>query len=265
LDVVETRNDGGVSSLPDYVLFDLDGTLADSQEGIIASFRLTLDERGVEPSDDALRQLIGPPLEESFRTLGIGDEELDAVIDRYRDFYARVGVQKARLYEGVRETLQVLDESGVLMGVATAKRVDFAHEMLDLLGVAKFFRTVAGVSFDDSLTTKKQVLGEVLDFFQPARPRRVWMVGDREQDVLAAISFGIVPIGVLWGYGTRDELDLSGAEYIIDDPRDLLELGIETGGESSCYAHLVCPRCGAVLEGGVTCDACGASPGDLSQ
>jgi phosphoglycolate phosphatase len=162
--------------------------------------------------------------------LGIDEQSLAHVVDRYRVFYAQIGVQNARLYEGIFETLQVLDESGVMMGVATAKRVDFANEMLSLLGISKFFQTVAGVSFDGSLINKKQILNEVLEFFKPPRLRRVWMVGDRQQDVLAAIFHGIVPIGVLWGYGSRDELDLSGAEYIIDDPRDLLELGVDTGG-----------------------------------
>lgn len=247
-----------MSSLPEFVIFDLDGTIADSQEGILYSFRLTLDELGIARSDDELRHLIGPPLEESFRSLGIDGDALGPVVDRYRDFYGRFGVQRAQLYEGIHETLRVLEESEVLMGVATAKRVDFAHEMLETLGVASYFRTIAGVSFDDSLTTKKQVLNEVLEFFQPPRRRRVWMVGDRQQDVLASIFHGVVPIGVLWGYGSRDELDTSGAEYIVDDPRDLLELGVDTGGgDSACFANLLCPRCGAVSGGATVCASCG--------
>jgi phosphoglycolate phosphatase len=247
-----------MSSLPEYVIFDLDGTIADSEEGILYSFRATLDELGITPSDEELRNLIGPPLEDSFRVLGIDERTLGTVVDRYRNIYGRFGVQRARLYEGMGATLHELHESGVRMGVATAKRVDFAHEMLEALGVAPFFQTIAGVSFDDSLTTKKQVVNEVLQFFQPPRRRRVWMVGDREQDVLASIFHGIVPIGVLWGYGSRDELDRSGAEYIIDDPRDLLELGVDTSaGESACFANLVCLGCGAVRNGSSTCATCG--------
>ncbi|MGA2431959.1 MAG: HAD hydrolase-like protein [Acidimicrobiales bacterium] len=247
-----------MSSLPDYVIFDLDGTIADSQEGILYSFRLTLDEFGVTRSDDELRDLIGPPLEESFRSLGFVGDALEPAIERYRDYYGRLGVQKARLYDGVFETLRVLDESDVRLAVATAKRVDFAHEMLEALGVASFFQTVVGVSFDDSLTTKKQVINEVLEFFRPPQRRRVWMVGDRQQDILASIFHGLVPIGVLWGYGSRDELDTSGAEYIIEDPRDLLELGVDTGGgEPACFANLLCPSCGGVTGGASTCASCG--------
>jgi phosphoglycolate phosphatase len=216
-----------VSSLPQYLIFDLDGTIADSAEGILYSFRLTLDELGMTPSDDELRALIGPPLQDSFRRLGFDGESLDEVVDRYRDYYGRFGVQRAQLYEGVADTLAQLSERGVPMGVATAKRVDFAQEMLAALGVAPYFRIIAGVSFDDSLTTKKQVMNEVLESFTPYDARRVWMVGDREQDVLASIFHGVVPIGALWGYGSRGELELSGAEYIIEAPHELLEMIID--------------------------------------
>ncbi len=216
-----------MSSLPQYLIFDLDGTIADSAEGILYSFRLTLDELGMTPSDDELRALIGPPLQDSFRRLGFDGESLDEVVDRYRDYYGRFGVQRAQLYEGVADTLAQLSERGVPMGVATAKRVDFAQEMLAALGVAPYFRIIAGVSFDDSLTTKKQVMNEVLESFTPYDARRVWMVGDREQDVLASIFHGVVPIGALWGYGSRGELELSGAEYIIEAPHELLEMIID--------------------------------------
>jgi phosphoglycolate phosphatase len=216
-----------VSSPPTHIVFDLDGTIADSQEGIMNCLRMTLDDVGVHPSDEELRAHIGPPLEETFRDFGIEEANLWPVIDRYRDLYAATGVRETRLYDGVQETLQTLHEIGVRLGLATAKRVDFAKEMLTLLGVDQFFEKVEGVSFDDSLTTKKQVLNLVLDYFQPVDRRWVWMVGDREQDILAALFHGVVPIGVLWGYGSRHELDSSGAKYLIEDPRELLELDID--------------------------------------
>ena len=216
-----------VSSLPQYLIFDLDGTIADSAEGILYSFRLTLDELGVTPSDEELRALIGPPLQDSFGRLGFKGQSLDEVVERYREHYGRFGVQRAQLYEGIVSTLEQLDASGVRMGVATAKRVDFAREMLSQQGVAAYFEIIAGVSFDDSLVTKKQVMNEVLDFFAPHDRRRVWMVGDREQDVLASIFHGVVPIGVLWGYGSRDELELSGAEFIIESPDQLFEINVD--------------------------------------
>jgi len=218
-----------MSSLPQYVIFDLDGTLADSAEGILYSFRLTLDELGMTPSDEDLRALIGPPLQDSFTRLGFEGESRDEVIDRYRGHYGRFGVHRARLYEGIEDTLARLQTAGVRMGVATAKRVDFAHEMLAQLGVARHFEIISGVSFDDSLVTKKQVMNEVLEFFGPPDPRRVWMVGDREQDVLASIFHGVVPIGVLWGYGSRDELERSGAQFIIESSEELFDIDVDDG------------------------------------
>ena len=125
-----------MSSLPQYLIFDLDGTIADSAEGILYSFRLTLDELGVTPSDEELRALIGPPLQDSFGRLGFKGQSLDEVVERYREHYGRFGVQRAQLYEGIVSTLEQLDASGVRMGVATAKRVDFAREMLSQQGVA---------------------------------------------------------------------------------------------------------------------------------
>lgn len=248
---------GGVTSLPEFVIFDFDGTLADSQEGILSSFRSTLDELGLNPSDEELRDLIGPPLGESFAKLGIAERDLGDVIARYRAFYAERGVHLCRLYDGVAEALKGLERSGVRMGVATAKRVDFANEMLEALGVREHFEIVAGASIDGVLTSKKEIVAEVLAHFQPPLARNVWMVGDREHDVIASLAHGLVAIGVLWGYGSRPELVASGAEFLVDSPRELLELGEDfEGGDPVCWAHLLCSTCGSVLSGGHDAGAC---------
>jgi phosphoglycolate phosphatase len=249
-----------MTSLPAFAIFDLDGTLADSQVGILSSFRSTLNELGLNPSDERLKCLIGPPLEDSFSQLGIDGQHLAAVVERYRGFYAETGVRLCELYGGVAEMLEGLSRRGVRMGVATSKRVDFAHEMLDSLGVRHHFETVSGASIDGRLTLKTDIVGEVLSYFQPTQMREIWMVGDREYDVLAAKFHGLLPIGVLWGYGTRDELMSSGAEVIIRDPSQLLEMEDEIeGGDPVCWAHLLCPTCGVVLGGEHRSEECEAS------
>lgn len=236
-------------SLPQFAIFDFDGTLADSQEGILSSFRSTLDELGMDPSDDELRDLIGPPLGESFSRLGVAEDDLDGVVARYRVFYAESGVHGSRLYEGVEQMLEALASSGVRLGVATSKRVDFAEEMLRTLGVRHYFEKVCGASADGVITSKAEIVAEVLEFFKPTVMRSVWMVGDREHDVVASRVHGLVPVGVLWGYGSRAELLSSGAEILVENPIELLEFGEEIGGgDPVCWAHLLCPACGAMLD-----------------
>lgn len=249
-----------MTSVPAFAIFDLDGTLSDSQRGILASFRATLDELGLTPSDDRLTSLIGPPLEDSFAQLGIAAEELDRVVARYREFYDESGVQKCELYDGVRTMLDGLRRDGVRMGVATSKRVDFANRMLVSLGIDEYFETVSGASLDGALSLKDDIVAQVLSFFQPSQPRKVWMVGDRRYDVLAAQRFGLVSLGVLWGYGTREELVGCGADILVGDPRELLELlEDDEGGDPVCWSHLVCPTCGVVRGGEHRRDECTAS------
>jgi phosphoglycolate phosphatase-like HAD superfamily hydrolase len=246
-----------MDSLPDIVIFDLDGTLADSQEGILTSFRSTLDELGLHPSDERLRSLIGPPLEDSFSQLGIDETDLQRVVARYRHFYAVTGVRQCRLYDGVASVLQHFSRAGVRMAVATSKRVDFANEMLEVLGVRHHFDAVSGASIDGTLTLKIDIVAEVLSCLGAPNVRRTWMVGDREYDVHAARFHGLVPIGVLWGYGTREELVVSGAEFILNEPIQLSELEEQLeGGDPVCWAHLSCPTCGVVLGGDHRSDQC---------
>ena len=259
-----SRKDGVMisspSPSPSIVIFDLDGTLVDSQAGILHCFHATLDELGLTRTDDELRKLIGPPLNESFAQLGFAQRELDDAVNRYRDFYGEVGVGMCQLYDGVTTMLERFRTSHVRMGVATAKRVDFALQILESLGVAEYFEVVEGASVDGVITSKKEIIDRVLDYFQPPDPRKVWMVGDREYDVAASIFHGLVPVGVAWGYGSRVELTSSGAEIIVGHPRELLAYEEESeGGDPVCWTHLLCPTCGIVLGGEHRSPECGAS------
>ncbi len=245
-----SRKDGVVISLPSYAIFDLDGTLVDSQEGILHSFHETLREAGVSRTDDELRALIGPPLNESFAKLGFVDNDLSRVVDRYRDFYGANGVDMCRLYDGVASMLGRFRSSHIRMAVATAKRVDFARQMLESLGVAHYFEVIEGASVDGEITSKKDIVAHVLEHFQPGDPRDVWMVGDRQYDVQASVFHGLIPVGVLWGYGSRAELTSSGAVLVVAHPKELLSYEEEPeGGDPVCWVHLTCPICG-VMQGG---------------
>jgi phosphoglycolate phosphatase len=206
---------------PHAVVFDLDGTVADSQEGILLALRQTLDDFGRHAADDELRSLIGPPLDESFRQLGFGDAQLCEVVDHYRDLYDRVGVARAHPFDGVLDVLRTMHGAGVRLALATAKRVDFAERMLRGFGVRGLFDAVAGATLDDRLTSKVDITASVRDAFD-GRPGSAWMVGDRRHDVEAARACGLVSVGVLWGYGSREELVSAGADWLVVRPADLL-------------------------------------------
>jgi phosphoglycolate phosphatase len=214
--------DGWVEHRPSHILFDLDGTLADSSAGILGSFRVTLDQIGIPANEDQLRRLIGPPLGESFRILGVAPADIDDVVELYRDSYAQRGVYEAHLYDGVATTLESLHAQGVHLGVATAKRVDFARLMLESLGVAHLFDAINGASLDLLVTSKFDIMTPVLDGWRFEDGLDVWMVGDRNYDMVAARTHGLSAVGATWGFGSAQELREAGAHWLIERPSDLL-------------------------------------------
>lgn len=205
------------------MLFDLDGTLIDSADGILWSFGATLRELGRAIDDTVLRSFIGPPLDYSFSQLGFGPDEMADVLARYRVHYHDEGVHRCRLYDGVTRLLERIAETSVSMGVATAKRVDFANQILDDLAIDGFFRVVAGASLDGQLTSKDVIVADALSRID-RDPAGGWLVGDRRFDVAAAKSHGLTSIGVTWGYGSADELRRAGADWLVDQPSDLVTL-----------------------------------------
>lgn len=234
-------------SRPSHVIFDLDGTLADSSSGILWSFHATLEKIGIVADEELLRELIGPPLGESFRILGVEDENVDAAVSLYREFYADRGVFEATLYDGVVPTLEALSAQGVRLGVATAKRVDFARQMLGALGVGHLFDEISGASVDLRVTSKYDIMRKVMDSWDFDHGLDVWMVGDRHYDMVAARAHDVRAVGALWGFGSAQELRDAGAHWLVARPPGLIELA-EDGGSSACMLNEVCDVCGAVLD-----------------
>ena len=234
-------------SLPTHVIFDLDGTLADSSPGILWSFHATLENIGMSRSEETLRALIGPPLFESFRILGIASERLDEVVEIYRGFYAERGVHEATLYPGIVHILERLSDSGVRLSVATAKRVDFARQMLHSLGINSFFDEIAGASLDLQVTSKFDIMDLVLDVWNLGSLEDVWMVGDRHYDMTAARAHGVSAVGALWGFGSVEELREAGAQWLARTPADLLD-GEFDAGSRVCLLEEVCDACGRMIE-----------------
>jgi phosphoglycolate phosphatase len=202
------------------VLVDLDGTLTDSAPGIISCTRQALTEAGREcPSDAALRHFIGPPLHETFRKILNSDDpaEVDPVIELYRRHFSERGLFENAVYPGIPAALEALKASGAALFVATSKPLPYAERIIRHFGLDRYFGAVYGSGFDGTLSKKSELIAHILKA-ESLLPEETSMVGDRSHDVVGAKANGVRPIGVLWGYGSRDELEAAGATILCREP-----------------------------------------------
>lgn len=191
---------------PQLVIFDLDGTLTDSAEGIVASFRHALATIGAQaPEGDLASRCVGPPMHTILAGMGLG-EYADEAITAYRADYTARGWSMNKLYDGVAQLLADLRESGVRLAVATSKAEPTARRILDHFELSDHFEVIAGASLDGSRSSKADVLAHALTQLQPL-PERMVMVGDRSHDVHGAAAHGIGTVVVGWGYGADDFLE----------------------------------------------------------
>lgn len=200
----------------DFILFDLDGTLSDPLQGIGRSINFALAHFGYpERALDDLRFCVGPPLKYSFRELTGTDSDAHVreLIDKYRERYGDVGYAENTLYAGIPEALAAIDAAGIPMGLCTSKRADFAESILDLFGLRHYFRFVSGGDVD--IHKWEQIAALVADGTVNAASL---MVGDREVDIDAGHRNGLSAAGVLWGFGSHEELSTAGPRYLFADP-----------------------------------------------
>jgi phosphoglycolate phosphatase len=205
------------------LLFDLDGTLVDSKPGIETCFRETLHVLGVPlaPSTD-LDWLVGPPIIDAFRHLksqGFEFSEQEA-LKIFREKYKVSGVFNNVLYEGISNTLQSCLSLGFSCHVATSKPEVFAKMVISQHGLDGLFASVFGSDLDGKLNTKGKVIRHLMSS-KTISANDSWMIGDREHDVLGALECDVQPIGVLWGYGSRSELENVGCKILISSPAEL--------------------------------------------
>lgn len=206
------------------VLFDLDGTISDSAQGITASVAYALDKMGYPyESREQLRRFVGPPLREEFMAFcGLSQEEGDRAVDCYREYYTVKGMYDNTMYEGVSEMLEELKASGKALAVATSKPEKFARLILEGYGVSHFFDFIGGSELNGDRTDKAEVIAYTVCSLGCSFDECV-MVGDRLHDIIGAKKHGIPAIGVLWGYGSAEELEESNATEIVDTPKELIE------------------------------------------
>lgn len=206
------------------ILFDLDGTLTESGEGIIKSVEYALEKLGVTENDpENLKRYVGPPLKESFMKFsGLNEEQAEQGIGYYRERYTKVGMFENCLYPQIPELLEVLKINDKILGVASSKPEIFVNQILEHFGIAQYFQVIVGSELDGRRSKKEEVIEEALLRLHMQTERdKVLMVGDKEQDVNGARSCGLQCIGVAYGYGTREELSQAGAVYIADTVEDL--------------------------------------------
>jgi phosphoglycolate phosphatase len=226
---------------PGVVLFDLDGTLTESGPGIMNSLAYALDAIGRPPLPAAeLRRFVGPPLYDSFRDVAGLDEAAthDAMI-AYRRYFVARGMYENSVYPGIVDLLRALGDAGRRLGVATSKPIPYALPIVEHFELRPYFEVVCGPALDGVGAVKAEVVADALASLAVSASPDVVLVGDRSHDVVGAHENGIACIGVLWGYGTRDELTAAGADAIAADVDELATLlgltheGQATGGDDA--------------------------------
>lgn len=207
------------------ILFDLDGTLTDSAEGVIRSAQYMQEKMGIEKwADEDLKFIVGPPLMKTFtEDFAMDTKTAETALAYFRERYTTVGLFENRLYPGTEEMLAALRAKGKRLAVATSKKEETAVRILEHFGVAKYFEVIGGDNREAGRDNKAKVIAYVLEQMQ-AEKNNVVMVGDRKFDVEGAHAIGIPCIAVEYGYGSREEFAACGADTIVSTAEELAEL-----------------------------------------
>lgn len=211
----------------DYVLIDLDGTITNPKEGITKSIQYALQAMGIYIDDlDSLTKHIGPPIRDGIKEFyGFNDEEAEAAVAKYREYYGEKGIYQNELYNGMESLLTRLKQAGKYLIVATSKPEELAVKVLESFHLEHYFDDICGASFDSSRDNKEAVIRYALERNSITDLDRVVMVGDRKYDIIGAKAVGIASIGVLYGFGSKEELLEAGADHIattVDDVYDII-------------------------------------------
>lgn len=207
----------------EYLLFDLDGTLTDPALGITNSVMYALKKYGIEVNDRReLYKCIGPPLTDSFENFyGFSKAEAVNAVEYYREYYREKGIFENVVYDGIETLLKMLKDNGRTLLLATSKPQVFAEQILEYFKIAEYFTFIAGSNLDGTRVKKGEVIKYALENCKNIDPTKAVMIGDREHDIIGAKEAGMDSIGVLFGYGGRDELEKAGADKIVESVAEL--------------------------------------------
>ena len=215
-----------------YLLFDLDGTLTDSAEGIIKCVQYAAEKMGAAYKNaEELKVFVGPPLSESFKNVyEFSEEETQKAIQYYRERFKPIGMFENAVYPGVPQMLKSMKENGKVNLIASSKPEEFVKTILEHFDIAKYFDIIVGASMDESRNTKEAVIEEVLsrlkntDQYGQYDQDKCVMIGDRKYDIHGAKYFGLRNIGVSYGFAPEGELEEAGADVIVDTVEELTQV-----------------------------------------
>lgn len=205
------------------VIFDFDGTICKTGEGIVKSAKYALEAFGYDvPEDDSeLEFFIGPPLLVTFQErFGADPQTALELVKKYRERYTNQGVYESELYEDIKGLLEALKNDGIKIGIASSKPQKYIETLLEKFGVIKYFDSICGVSFTADCETKASIITRCLAELNTP-PDSAIMVGDKNYDIAGAKANNLLSVGVLWGYGNKFEFIEAGADFIAEKPQDI--------------------------------------------
>ncbi len=210
----------------DYLFFDLDGTLTDPAQGITNSFIHALKYFGIEiPSYEKLCSFIGPPLPDTFKTqFGFDEKKAAEGVKKYREYFATKGLLENSVYPGIPELLASLKQARKKLVVATSKPEEYSVKIIEHFGLTQYFENVCGSLMDESRSKKDQVIEYAIERNGIKDRSKILMIGDRKHDIIGAKKCNLKSCGVLFGYGSLEELQTAGADYIAENVSQLSKI-----------------------------------------
>lgn len=207
------------------VLFDLDGTIIEPEEGIVNSVVYALKKLGIEETNrDELKSFIGPPLIDSFKyRYGLSDSQATEAVNYYREFFAEKGIYQNTLYDGIEDLLEYLTKNDFRLFIATSKPTVFAEKILKNFNLDKFFEGIVGSNLDNTRKDKAEVIQYLLNEFDLEKEATI-MIGDRKFDTIGAKENSLKSIGVTYGHGSPEELQEVETDYLVDNCKELQSL-----------------------------------------
>lgn len=213
----------------DAVLFDFDGTVADTGEGVFFCIRKAIERFGLrQPTEAEIRKFIGPPMVVSYKTLypQLSDDEVQKLLVSFREDYVKTGLYKFRLYDGITELLKKLSESGIKTAVASSKPQKELERIITYSRIDKYIGAIVGADINYKDSDKATIVEDAMKKLGVEDKSRVLMVGDRKYDIVGAHKAGIACAAVLFGYGNREEFDEYKADYVVESFEEVEKLVI---------------------------------------